>query len=177
MNDPKRLAMLKALTAYLLSEIKISNGYQHNLVDVFRGRMFLDQTVKLPVLSVVDNPDPDRYPSSAGRRGYEHATQNEDYILLIQGWAKDDKTNPSDPAHYLMADVRKALAKIVRRGRPDEAYQPPAGVYLLGGLITDLVMEPGVVRPPTEQLSSEAFFYMRVSVGYTEDPNDPYNLS
>lgn len=176
MDDPKRLVMLKALSNYLVSEIKTTNGYQHNLASVFRGRMAIDQSVPLPVLSILDNPDPDRYPSSAGRRGFEHATQNEDYILLIQGWAKDDKINPTDPAHVLMADVRKALAKIARRGSPDSAYQPPPGVYLLGGLITDLAMEPGVVRPPTEQLSSDAFFYMRVSVGFIEDPNDPFNL-
>lgn len=174
---PKRLVMLQALGDYLTDEIRKSNGYQHDLKAVYRGRMFIDATAPLPVLSIMDNPDPDRYPSAAGRRGYEHPTYNEDYILLIQGWSKDDKINPTDPAHYLMADVRKALAKIVRQGRPDEAYQPPADVFLLGGLITGLAMEPGVVRPPTEQASSDAFFYMRVSVGFSEDPNDPFNLS
>lgn len=177
MADPKRLVMLKALSDYLQSEITTANNYQHTLGFVSRGRMFIDRTMKLPGLSIIDNPDPDRYPSSAGRRGWSHPEQNEDYVLLIQGWAKDDKQNPTDPAHVLMADVRKALAKISYRGAPDSAYQPPEGVYLLGGLITSLVMEPGVVRPPTEQESSDAFFYMRVSVGFTEDPNDPFSLN
>lgn len=177
MADPKRLVMLKALSEYLQTEITKANNYEHDLGFVSRGRMFIDRTMKLPGLSILDNPDPDRYPASAGRRGWEHPTQNEDYVLLIQGWAKDDKQNPTDPAHVLMADVRKALAKIAYQGPPDGAYQPPENVYLLGGLITSLVTEPGVVRPPTEQESSEAFFYMRVSVGFAEDPNDPFNLS
>lgn len=177
MSDPKRLTMLKRLTAYLANEVSLSNGYQHSLKDaVFRGRMFFDKDDPLPMVSVLDNPDPDRYPAEAGRRGYESPTAREDYVLLLQGWAREDKTNPTDPAHRLMADVRKALAKLQYRGDPTSAPAPDENVYLLGGLITSLDMEPGVVRPPAEQVSEYAFFWMRIRVGFIEDPNDPYNL-
>lgn len=178
LGDPKRLAMLKVLSHYLSTEITIANGYKSKLTDaVFRGRMFFTTDDPLPMISIMDNPDPDRYPTPAGNRGYELPTGNEDYILLIQGWDKDDKINPTDPAHVLMADVRKALAKLAYRGAPDSAQYSEEYPYLLGGLITRLSVEPGVVRPPTEQASADAFFWMRISVGFAEDPNDPYDLS
>ena len=177
-GDPKRLVMLKVLSYYLSMEVTTGNGYKHTLTDaVFRGRMNFTTDDALPMISILDNPDPDRYPTPAGNRGYELATGNEDYVLLLQGWAKDDKINPTDPAHVLMADVRKALAKIAYRGEPDSAPVTEGYPYLLGGLITRLSIEPGVVRPPTEQASADAFFWMRISVGFTEDPNDPYDLS
>jgi len=37
-------------------------------------------------------------------------------------------------------------------------------------------MEPGTVRPPQEQNSSAAFFWMRVVFKFVEDPNNPYAL-
>lgn len=182
MADPKRLVMLKALSSYLANEITIANGYQHDLIDdegnecVYRGRLYFDKDDRLPMLSLLDNPDPDRFPALAGNLGYQVATQYENYVLLLQGWAKDDKINPTDPAHLLMADTKKALAKLVDRGDPGEFGQP-SDVYILGGLIEDLTIEAGVVRPPAEQISEYAFFWMRLVVKYTEDPQDPYNLN
>lgn len=177
MEDPKRLVVLKRLTEYLETEITTANGYQHTLTDsVYRGRAFFDQNDPLPAVSILENVDPDRYPRSAGRFGPEHPTQNESWTLLIQGWAVDDKKHPTDPAYRLMADVRKALAKIAYRGDPRQA-RPPGDLYMLGELLTDFIVEPGVVRPPFEQVSDTAFFWMRVTAGISEDPNDPYNLN
>lgn len=167
-RDPRRLVMLMALSHYLRTTL--------GDVEIHRGRMVLTQNDPVPAVAILDNVDPDRYPSLAGRNGYELPTQDEDYVLLVQGWAVDDKVNPTDPAHRLMARVKKALAGLLDRGHPDEPPQE-GDVYLLGGLITRLSVEPGVVRPPIEQSSAEAFFWLRISVGFTENPDDPFDLS
>lgn len=178
---PKRLLLLQRLTEYYGRVIVDGPDYQHTLADrVFRGRLRFDSNDPVPAVNILDNLDPDRFPSPAGQRGENHVTQQEDYVLLIQGWAADDACNPTDPAHYLMADVRKATAMLKRRPNMMAQATSPEGRpnpdYMLGGLFTDLSMEPGVVRPPMEGVSEKAFFYFRLHLGYTENPNDPYEL-
>lgn len=187
MSDPKRLALQKALTDYLQREVSEGNGYQHDLGDrVFRGRAFFSTDDPLPVISILEDPTPDRFAPVAGNRGPQHGVPVESYVLLLQGWADEDKRNPTDPAHRLMADVRMALAKLANRGEScsmESSFgsQSESGAsnpdYLLGGLMENIVVEPGVVRPPTEQVSDTAFFWMRVVVSLSEDPNNPYDLS
>jgi hypothetical protein len=174
--DSKRLTVLKAICTHLATEVTVVNGYKHTLTDkVFRGRMFVTNNDPVPMVSILENIDPDRYPRRAGGEN-EHAKTAEDWILLVQGWAENDAENPTDPAYELMADVRKALAKIIKRRAPDEPG-PENPNYRLGGLIAGMTMEPGIARPPLEQVSAKAFFWMRVSIKFVEDPNDPYNLS
>mgnify|MGYP000918044242 CR=1 FL=1 len=168
-RDPKRLVMLMALSKYLEEEL--------GDISVFRGRMVLTKDDPKTLITILDNPDPDRYPRAAGRFGDSAETYNEDYVLLLQGWTVDDKVNPSDPAHRFMARTVAALNKLVRRAGPNEKPLDGDNVYLLGGLITRLSVEPGVVRPPAEQLSEDAFFWLRVAVGFTDNPNDPFDLS
>ena len=172
MADSKRLAAIKALTAHLASEITVARGYLHTLTNaVFRGRAKFDDTDPLPMVSILESPNPDRFPNRAGEQS-GNGKQKDNWTLLIQGWAKDDKENPTDPAYELMADVKKALAKLV-------AIEPMSGNpvhanYRLGGLILELEYEPGTVRPPDEQ-STKAYFWMRVIVKFVENINDPYD--
>lgn len=176
MNDPKRLLLLKALTDFLQGEVSEANGYQHNLKDaVFRGRFFFSKDDPVPMVSILENPDPDRYPPQAGRNGTQATQAHEGWTLLIQGWAKDDKENPSDPSYRLMADVQKALARLSDGGDPAN-LRPAPKHYLLGGLVTYVRPEPGVVRPPIEQQSELMCFWMRCEFGFVEDPEDPYRL-
>jgi hypothetical protein len=173
MSDSKRLATLKALTAHLEAEITVANGYKHDLAGaVFRGRAKFDDDDPLPMISILESPNPDRFPNRAGEHDNIRVDQRDNWTLLLQGWAKDDKLNPTDPAYDLMADVKKALALLVKE-RPEYG----TGVhpnYRLGGLILGLEYEPGTVRPPDEQ-STKAFFWMRVILHFSEDFNDPYN--
>ena len=177
MVDSKRLAVLKALTTYLSNEICESNGYQHNLDEesVRRGVLVWDRSDPVPSLSILENIDPDRFPRAAGD-DYDAGYTKSQWILLIQGWAKDDKLNPTDNAYYLMADVEKALAKLVKRANPMTA-EVTSENYLLGGLIAGMTMEPGIARPPMEELSAKAFFWKRVVLTLVEDANDPYLLT
>ena len=175
MADSKRLTVLKKLCVFLAAEVTVANGYKHTLTDaVFRGRMFSTNNDPLPMVTILENIDPDRYPRQAGGEN-QHVTTNEDWVLLVQGWAIDDKENPCDTAYELMADVRKALAKLKQRPHPVTGG-PENPNYLLGGLIAGMTMEPGIARPPIEQVSSKAFFWMRVVLKLVEDPNDPYKL-
>lgn len=176
MPDSKRLTVLKRLSRFLEKEVTVANGYKHDLRNsVFRGRMFTTSNDPLPMLTILENIDPDRFPSLVGG-DLEHPLGNEQWVLLIQGWAEDDKDNPTDSAYELMADVRKALAKIMQRPHPMSADAENPN-YLLGGLITGMTMEPGIARPPIEQVSTKAFFWMRVALKFVEDPNDPYKLN
>lgn len=184
MTDCKRLVALKRLTDYLQTEVTVANGYQHDLspVDadtprVYRGREDFDDNDPLPCVSLLENMDPDRYPPSAGTGRQQHSEQLNRWVILVQGWVEDDKLNPTDPAYNLQADVIKALARITQGGDPRQAR--PADhdtVYMLGGMLDNFVVEPGVVRPPTEQVSNKAFFWLRVTLTMPEDPNDPYKL-
>ncbi len=176
MADSKRLTTLKRLSTFLATEVARDNGYKHDLAGaVFRGRMFTTNNDPLPMVTILENVDPDRYPRPAGGET-EAPTTNEDWVLLVQGWAEDDKDNPTDPAYELMADVRKALAKLKQRPHP-VLGGPENPDYMLGGLIAGMTMEPGIARPPIEQVSSKAFFWMRVVLKFVEDPNDPYALN
>lgn len=175
--DSKRLAVLKALCAHLVSEISIANGYKHDLAAdaVWRGRVTTDDDDPLPSISILENVDPDRYARKAGG-DTEAPTTKEGWIILIQGWVEDDKINPTDPAYELMADVKKALACLLQRPNP----QYGGGGHpncLLGNLIAGMTIEPGTVRPPIEQVSERAFFWLRVTLDFVEDQTDPYNLN
>ena len=163
MADSKRLTVLKTISEHLLDTVKVANGYKHDLADVSRGRLFVSDTEALPALSILEDLDPDRAPKRAGVEGPK---QYEMWTLLFQGWVNDDRLNPTDPAYELMADVKKALALALNEESP---------LYLFGGLINGMEIEPGTVRPPNE-ISSRAFFWMRVILKFVEHVDDPYRL-
>jgi hypothetical protein len=177
MTDSKRLATMKALTSHIMGEVSIAKGYKHNLANaVFRGRMFFDKDDPMPCVSVLEGMQPDVSPRRAGGDDYEAPVQKDQWVLLVQGWVEDDKDNPTDPAYELMADVKKALAKIVKDAHPISGEGQHAN-YMLGGLISGMTMEPGVARPPTEQVSELAFFWLRITLQFVEDTNDPYAIN
>lgn len=162
--DSKRLAILKRLTEHLETITK-DNGYDHDLDGrVLRGHLVIGDR-EVPLVSVLESFNPDREPSEAG--GHIERQQKDHWILLIQGWAQDDADNPTDPAHGLMADVKKCLSRIIDQRDP---------AHLLGGLVIDARIEPGVVRPPDET-SAKAFFWLRMQLDVTEWLRDPYSLT
>lgn len=177
MADSKRLTVLKTLCTYLMAEIQEANGYKHSLDPqrgVQRGRLEYTREDPLPGLSILEDVDPDRFPRPTANEGRAPVIATQ-WTLLVQGWAADDAENPTDPAYELMADTVKALARISFAADPTENVESSA-LYNLGGLIAGLSMEPGVVRPPAEGVSSKAFFWMRVTLKFIEDQNDPYKL-
>lgn len=175
MSESKRLEVMKRLTTHLETEISVANGYKHNLAGaVARGRMWYDTSDPLPMVSILESPNPDRFANRAGEQENVNVLQRDNWTLLLQGWTADDKRHPTDPGYELMADVKKALATLVAVSRDHGTPVHPN--YMLGGLIANMQYEPGTVRPPDEQ-SSKAFFWMRVVLKFVENVNDPYDLT
>jgi hypothetical protein len=92
-------------------------------------------------------------------------------VLLIQGWVEDDHENPTDPAHLLMADVKKRLALAMQT----DLSHIPNPLYMLGGKVVGVYVEPGTVRPADEN-SVRAFFFLRIVLQVVEHLDDPYLL-
>jgi len=164
---PFRLRVLRGLTA-CLQTITVANGYRHDLADsVRRGRIVYGDDDPIPLVSILEAPLPDA-PSATPAAG---GTWKGPWELMIQGWVDDDKENPTDPAHFLLADVKKALAL-----ERQKAIRPGSGNNLLGmgGRVTDLIIGACVVRPAEEHVNELANFLLSVTLQIAENMNDPY---
>lgn len=153
----KQLDVLRALTAHL-EGISVAAGYTHDLAGrVVRGRAVFGESDPTPMLSILEGIRPDD-----GRPAGPHGlTREEDWILLLQGWAEDDRQNPLDPLYQLKASVEQRLSEITAvNGSGLPAF--PA-VHRLGGRVLDLRIGPGVCRPP-DQISARSYFYLPLAV-------------
>lgn len=171
MVDPIQLQILKALTAHLQG-ITPANGYDFDLsTAVFRGRLVYGPSDPLPMVSIVESSTP----AKGHVAGHHSIEQHDSWLLLVQGFVQDDLTNPTDPAYYLKAAVHERLSQIIamnsKPGRPDAPAYPD--IYLLGGLITDMEINAGVVRPPEQGVSSKAYFYLPLQVMYAFNASRP----
>lgn len=163
MSDiPIRLRVQQALSASL-EKISITNGYKHDLAGhVFRGRDMFDDEDETPLIAILESPDEPE--QQARPRG--NTERKSKWNLFVQGWADDDKSNPTDPAHYLMADVKKRLAYEISALRSRDALG-------MGNRIDGLEFSPGVVRPP-DAMSNKAYFWLKLSITLVEDDSEPY---
>jgi hypothetical protein len=162
--ESNRLDVLKALTSHLQG-IASANGYEIDLSDAIRrGRTLFGEGDPIPLVSILESPrsDPGRF------AGENFAERSEKWSLLIQGWVVDDPSNPTDPAYILMATVEHRLARIiaVNRSTGEPAFPDE---YMLGRKVAEFTVMPGVVRPPMEQVSSKAFFYLPVQVALVRE--------
>lgn len=165
MADPTRLKILKAITAALL-EIAPANGYVTDLATkkaVFRGRIIFGEKDPLPMVSLLEVPIPSDQIVNPKDGTAAHAT----WDLLVQGFVQDDKSHPTDPAHAVLADVKKRL--VIEKRRVNSA----AGAFGFP-IITDVTIGPGTIRPPDE-LSSKAYFWLALTINFAEDLFDPYS--
>lgn len=165
MADSYRLQVLKALTAVLeaatLAPVTgITPALPATLSGVvFRGRARFGDNDPSTMLSILESPRP-----AGAQYTDQNQARHESWLLLIQGWCPDDKDNPSDPIYSLLDDVEKQLDKVIRTS-PGTGMPKFPNEYMLGGKITEFQVSPGVVRPPTENVSSRCFFYLPVQVG------------
>lgn len=172
-----RLYVLQQLTAWLQG-ITPANGYAFDLSkSVYRGRAIFGASDSVPMVSVLESPRP----AQAILAGDEGFMRKEDWHLLIQGWVQDDPTNPTDPVYALVAAVEQRLGAIIAVRQDGSGLPANPAIYRLGAnpngvgtLITDLKYGPPVVRPPTEQVSSKAFFYLPVYIGLAAAATAPY---
>lgn len=166
LDHPIRLEIQVRLAA-LLGSISIAGGYKNNINDhVFRGRSVFGDETPLPALSILEAPIPiDQLPSAKDNTALAGTWE-----LVLQGWVKDDKANPTDPAHVLLADVKRILAFERTKCDWDE---PEDGILGLGQYVTAMYIGPGVVRPPDE-ISSKAFFWLTITLDIAEELTEPY---
>lgn len=155
-----RLEVLQLLTAHLQG-ITVANGYTYELSSsVFRGRMIYGDDDPIPMLSIIEATV---VPKSLYASDNDEARKDE-WPLMIQGWATDDHDNPTDPAYRLMAAVERRLYEIIKTRDDGSGFPANKVAYMLGNKIANLRFGAGTVRPPTEQVSSKAFFYLPVKV-------------
>lgn len=162
MADSKRLRILKALTSQL-ETVMIANGYQFDLAGkVYRGRAGFGDETPTPWVGLFE-----LRPEDIIRAG-ETVNKDEWYVGL-QGAVDVDEVHPTDPAHNLMADVKKALGKIVTQS-PHQRNPN----YMFGGLLSDLRMDGGMTFVPKEEMSTAAFA-MKLTLVIAEDLENPYD--
>ncbi|WOE76320.1 hypothetical protein [Alterisphingorhabdus coralli] len=140
---------------------------------VNRGRVFFGDSDPLPMVAILERPeeseeltDPNPLPTASLFN----------YHLVIQGFLNDNKDNPTDDAHILLADVRRRLA--IERARKDQNQRLP-DPFGLGSKreynrIDDFDFGAGLVRPPDE-VSAKSYFWLPVKMKLIEDPLYPFN--
>lgn len=173
LSNPIRLEVKKRL-AEILREIKPSNGFVNDMSGaegttdnkVFRGRLTFGETDPLPMLSILEVPIPlDQLPPPS-----DSSESTGLWELMVQGFAVDDRDNPTDEADILLADVKMRLAEEKAKANWDK---PEDGILGLGRFVIGLNIGPGVVRPPDE-VSAKAYFWLTISLDLAEDLDDPY---
>ena len=174
MSDPFRLRVLKVLSA-ALGEITKANGYSHDFTGkVFRGRLYYGSNDPLPMLTILEPPlPPDRVPAPINS-----SVTKGPWEIIIQGFVPDDRDNPTDPAHFAMADVKKRLAiEAKRKGVPPMNMPDPFGMGHgdRKSYIENVKIGPGVVRPPEDGVSAKAYFWLTLTLNIVEDNFDPFS--
>jgi len=168
---PTRLLILQRLTDHLKA-ITIANGYDFDLGEkVWRGRIILGQEIKpLPAISIIEAPRAD---TNAYFSGDWKEMRREMWTIFIQGMIEDDLEHPTDLAYHLAAAVESHVARI---GASDRNTGNPVypEIFNLGGLITNIEIAPPVVRPPEQQVTSTAFFFLPVRLGVATPVGQPY---
>lgn len=180
--DPFRLRVKKAVceaikavdgtgtyTFDLRDKTRTVNGETIVEESVFRGREYFGDTDPLPMVSVLEHPRA-LEGLLAGDGGQDQVVE---WDLLIQGFVKDDKENPTDPADQLSAQVIAALAAQSQRKLPDGGRN----LFGLGWkmpCVQKMAIGSPIVRPADGVNSSQAFFWLTLSLTLVEDPKNPY---
>lgn len=178
MADSFRLRVMKAMTA-ALKQITPANDYEHDFSDftdsagrpserVFRGRTSYGENDPLPMLSILEDPraePPFNGPVASSK------TQNS-FRLLIQGFTRDDKLHPLDPAYALSAEVIKAIIEAAQSntgllGMNQQKRAP----CVMGLSIGQPVHRPG---GRDDEVSDHAYFLVGVTLQLAEDLTNPF---
>lgn len=177
----RKLKLMKLLSAHLEGinptetflnpDTGAQEAYPIDLRDkVFRGRNTFGDEVKEPFLCVLEAPrqiDPNSTGSAL-------LTQKEEWVLLVQGFAQDNKTNPTDPAYELLAFVQERLSRITQETPSGGRGGKFPSVFRLGGLAVSVGFQIPIVRPGNDDVSGTAYFYMPVSIGTVTDLSKPF---
>lgn len=169
---PLRLEIVRTICA-ALEEINPDNGYEfdlrpdeHGRSRVLRGRLEIGNDEPIPMVSIVEPPMAIEPLST--KRQPDNTTRAGEWDLIIQGWAKNNKENPTDTAYQLEAEVRRRLAREMKR--PNARPGNPRGrdYFGLGTKIHNMSIGTPVVRP-NEHISEQGVFYLVLTLEIVED--------
>lgn len=172
----KDLFILQAITTHLQG-ITVLGGYDFDLANsVFRGRSLFGDELPIPCLNIVEAPRGDDPTSFAGDF---RQTRAERWALLVQGWADDDIENPTDPVFPLKATTEQRLSQIVADRQDGGMGGVYPNVFRIPGpdgkpLITNMLIGPGIVSGPRQEISNRAFFFLPLTIDRVYDPSNPY---
>lgn len=152
-----------------ITGVRVADGYLYDLEDkVFRGRTQFGEEVQPPFVSILEAPRPID-PNSGGVSTVNRQSR---WMLLVQGFAVDDRVNPTDPAYDLAADVEFRLSRII--AIDDQGMPAFPEEFQLGFKDVTLELQETIVRPPDTDISDTAFFYLPVVVQAVTDLRKPY---
>lgn len=187
--SPKRLRVIEKLVA-LLEGINPTNTYSL-VVDpemppenfpypldmrgkVFIGRLVVSTDEAEDAMSVLENPRP----LDGDEAGWDKLLRAGDWILLLQGWPRDNIKNPSVPAYKLAALAEQRLSRIVQLDSRGDPMYPDD--YMLGldsegdQEIVSLSIGQSVVRPPQDANSRLAMFFVPLTIRLATNPSKPF---
>ncbi len=173
-KDPFMLMVQKKLCAEI-RKIQPCNGYHFDLSGeegtpenkVFRGRAtFGDDDPPLMVSILEDYQQGKNLLSKNNHSPVVH----KEYRLLVQGFVPDDMQNPTDPAHYLQADLEQ-LFGILRQSCEKTGFL--LDIRGDSGSVTNIGQDSGGVRPP-DDLSVSAYCWLEVWLEVYKQTNKPY---
>lgn len=176
----KKLAILKALTNHLeginpewtqlppeMTGVECPYDLRGS---VYRGRTEFGDDVQLPFIAVLEAPR--QFDPNGG--GIGRLVQDEDWTILIQGFAKEDRKHPLDPAYDMLAWVQMRMARITAENRNGSRGGMYPQEFRLGGLLAEIKYQIPVVRPGKDGVSDAAYFYMPISVGTVTELTMPF---
>lgn len=177
----KKLKILQALTAHLEGitpawadfagwEAGVFECPYDLSKDVYRGRPEFGDETKPPFLAILEAPRQlDPFVAGSGK-----LVNDETWSLLIQGFVKDNKKHPLDPAYDLLAWVQMRMSMIVEESKNGSVGGKFPLTFRLGGLIGGINFQIPIVRPGKDNVSDTAYFYMPISVGCVTDLAKPF---
>lgn len=163
MSDCLRLRVLKAITT-ALKTISPANGFEDDVSDaVFRGRAYYGADDPLPMIGLIEPPV-----SDDPLYGRADSTVNAaPWSVIVQGFVRDDKMNPTDPGYRLQSAVRKVLAaEKARTGVGGDRRTP--NILGMEGAVTKLEIGSPIVRP-SDDISTVAYFWILIRITLVED--------
>lgn len=176
MADSYMLKVEKALCDHVEAFVSPAQDRPIDLTDsVFRARAYIGgrgSKEPIPMVSLLMAPEvePETIEAGLGRK------RTRDVLYFFQGWTEPGVESETDPAHELLAEVKKALSNLMFPETNDyymlRAYHPNNRP-----MIQKLEVGMGLVRPPEDQVSpTAAYFWLPIRLGLIESPADPYEL-
>jgi hypothetical protein len=175
-SAPFRLRVQQALSAELATISRVISAdtgpYAYDLSQaVFRGRMQFGDNDPATMLSIFEDPKQLNDDEAVQE---QNSASKTNYDLTIMGFIPDDPENPTDPAHYLLADTKAKLYAIRDAGSGTGRHNSILGFGPKKPCIDEMYVGSGVVRPPERQISDSAWFFLPVRLCLVEDGGNAF---